>query len=92
MVMKYCFFLFLTDREGTDFFVALDGMLSLLYPLRDTLILGWVTNRSKDSWENGLQLILELIPLDLSLITQNMTSKRRFNLIVFELKQQRFFI
>lgn len=65
------------DSEGTD----LGQDIKLALPLRDTLILERATNRSKDSWKNGLQLILELIPWDLCLITQNMTLKQSFDLI-----------
>lgn len=40
------------DREGTDSPCAGQD-IKLALPLRDTLILAWVSNRSKDSWEMG---------------------------------------
>lgn len=40
------------DREGTDSPCAGQD-IKLALPLRDTLIVAWVSNRSKDSWEMG---------------------------------------
>lgn len=40
------------DREGTASPCAGQD-IKLALPLRDTLIVAWVSNRSKDSWEMG---------------------------------------
>lgn len=39
-------------REGTDSPCAGQD-IKLALPLRNTLIVAWVSNRSKDSWEMG---------------------------------------
>lgn len=40
------------DIVGTDYPCAVQD-IKLDLPLRDTLIVAWVSNRSKDSWEMG---------------------------------------